>query len=78
MGTEYLKSIGIVNDVFSDDNIPQKYQLDSNMDTKYLKSIGIVDGVFSADNIPQEWKEQIKQVGVRKKDLKNEKLRVLL
>jgi hypothetical protein len=40
--------------------------------------IGIVNGVFSADNLPAEWKEQLKQAGVRKKDLNNPELRDLL
>jgi len=40
--------------------------------------IGIVNGVFSADNLPAEWKEQLKQAGVRKKDLNSPELRDLL
>lgn len=48
------------------------------IDTEYLKTIGVVNGVFSADNLPQEWKEQLKQAGVRKKDLNNAELRKLL
>lgn len=40
--------------------------------------IGIVNGQFSADNLPKEWKEQLKQAGVRKKDLNNPELRDLL
>jgi len=40
--------------------------------------IGVVNGVFSADNLPPEWKEQLKQAGVRKKDLNSPELRDLL